>query len=445
MNIVGQLQFQDKLSTDEDDMVAAFNEAGECVGVARPQYESAFDTYFTMMTVYGNEDGNEPLVFKAYDASTGKVYPVVETAEDVYFQKDTKQGTLSVPFVWNATDKIEQVIALKEGWNWMSLYVTPDDMAPASVMSDALDILNIINGPTSTFEYDPTLGWSGNLTAMDNASMYKLNAKAAGQTTVVGSPANVAATTISVKKNALTWIGYPPSFTLSPADAFAGLDPKGEDMVKSQDAFAVYSYANAKWVGTLKVMEPGKGYMYQSNATADKTFTYPSTAPAGGAAKVMAYVEPYDYHFTPVAPETYPGNMAVIGQVVENGLPVEGIEVAAFVDDECRATIVSDADGYLFLLVPGDGKARMMTLRAYILGDETALDLPLTYQADKKLGTLGSPVLIDITDLTTGIGRLRDDAGDGEYYDLSGRKLGTRPYQPGVYIRNGEKVVIKRK
>ena len=87
----------------------------------------------------------------------------------------------------------------------------------------------------------------------------------------------------------------------------------------------------------------------------------------------------------------------------------------------------------------------MMTLRAYILGDETALDLPLTYQADKKLGTLGSPVLIDITDLTTGIGRLREDAADGEYYDLSGRKLGTRPYQPGVYIRNGEKVVIKRK
>ena len=446
MSIVGQLQFQGKLSTDEDDMVAAFNEAGECVGVARPQYESAFDTYFTMMTVYGNlENDGEMLTFKAYDASTGKVYPVVKTAEDVYFQKDTKQGTLSVPFVWNATDKIEQVIALKEGWNWMSLYVTPDDMAPASVMSDALDILNIINGPTSTFEYDPTLGWSGNLTAMDNASMYKLNAKAAGQTTVVGSPANVAATTISVKKNALTWIGYPPSFTLSPADAFAGLDPKGEDMVKSQDAFAVYSYANAKWVGTLKVMEPGKGYMYQSNATADNTFTYPSTAPAGGAAKVMAYVEPYDYHFTPVAPETYPGNMAVIGQVVENGLPVEGIEVAAFVDDECRATIVSDADGYLFLLVPGDGKARMMTLRAYILGDETALDLPLTYQADKKLGTLGSPVLIDITDLTTGIGRLREDAGAGEYYDLSGRKLGTRPYQPGVYIRNGEKVVIKRK
>ena len=128
MSIVGQLQFQGKLSTDEDDIVAAFNEAGECVGVARPEYESAFDSYFTMMTVYGNNDG-ELITFKAYDASTGKTYPVVETANDVYFEKDSRLGKLASPFVWNVTDKIEQVIDLKEGWNWMSLYVTPDDMS----------------------------------------------------------------------------------------------------------------------------------------------------------------------------------------------------------------------------------------------------------------------------------------------------------------------------
>ena len=327
----------------------------------------------------------------------------------------------------------------------MSLYVTPDDMNPATVMADALDILNLINGPASTFEYDPAFGWGGTLTEMDNSSMYKLNAKAGGQATVIGSPADVAATQISVKKNALTWIGYPPSFTLSPADAFAGLDPEEDDMVKSQSGFSVYSKANAKWVGTLKAMEPGKGYMYSSAATVDKSFTYPSTAPAGGAAKVMAYTEPYDYNFEPVAPEAYPANMTMIGQVVDGGVPVGGIEVAAFVADECRATIVSDADGYVFLLVPGDGMVRPMTLRAYVLGSENEIDMPLSYQADKMLGTLKSPVVIDITNMTTGIGRVGQDGDDGEYYDLSGRKLATRPYQPGVYIRNGEKVVIKRK
>ena len=448
MSIVGQLQFQGKLSTDEDDIVAAFNEAGDCVGVARPQYESAFDSYFTMMTVYGNLENDGDLVtFKAFDASTGKVYPVVETDDDVYFQKDTKQGTLSVPFVWNATDKIEQVIDLKEGWNWMSLYVTPENMAPESVMSNALDILTIINGPTSTFEYDPTLGWGGDMTAMDNALMYKLNAKEAGQTTVIGSPADVAATTISVKKNALTWIGYPPSFTLSPADAFAGLDPKDEDMVKSQSGFAVYNEDNAKWIGTLNVMEPGKGYMYLSNATADKTFTYPSTAPAGGAAKIKAYAEPYDYFFEPVAPEAYPGNMVMIGQVLLNGQPVEGVEVAAFVGGECRATIVSDADGYLFLLVPGN-RTEAMELHAFIDGEEALIDMPLTYQTDRKLGTLNKPVTIDLDGMATSI-RSMAGSGNADWYDLGGRKLNGNALngklQRGIYIRGNEKVVVKNK
>ena len=442
MSIVGQLQFQGKLSTDEDDIVAAFNEAGDCVGVARPEYESAFDSYFTMMTVYGNNDG-ELITFKAYDASTGKTYPVVETANDVYFEKDTRQGKLAAPFVWNVTDKIEQLIDLKEGWNWMSLYVTSDDMSPAVVLSGALDILNLINGPTSAAEYDSELGWTGTLTALDNASMFKLNAKADGQATVIGSPADVAATQISVKKEALTWIGYPPSFTLSPADAFAGLDPEEDDMVKSQSGFSVYSKANAKWVGTLKAMEPGKGYMYSSAATADKSFTYPWTAPAGGAAKVKAYAEPYDYFFEPVAPEAYPGNMVMIGQVLLNGQPVEGVEVAAFVEGECRATIVSDVDGYVFLLVPGS-KAEAMELHTYAGGEEQLIDLQLTYQTDQRLGTLRQPVTIDLSSMATGIGGVAG-SGDADFYDLSGRKLPRRPQQRGIYIRGGEKVVVKNK
>ena len=443
MSIVGQLQFQGKLSTDEDDIVAAFNEAGDCVGVASPQYEPNFDTFFTMMTVYGNlEDDGSFLTFKAYDASTGKVYPVVQTEEDVFFQKDSRIGKLATPFIWNVTDKIEQTIDLKTGWNWMSLYVTPEDMRPAAVLAGALDILTLINGPTSSAEYDPMLGWTGTLTTLDNTSMFKLNASAEGQATAIGSPADVAGTQISVKKG-LTWIGYPPSFTLSPADAFAGLDPEEDDMVKSQSGFAVYSKTNAKWIGTLKTMEPGMGYMYSSEATASKTFTYPSVAPAGGAAKIKAYAEPYDYYFTPIAPEAYPGNMVMIGKVVENGLPVEGVEVAAFVDDECRATIVSDADGYVFLLVPGS-KASSMALHAYISGDEKLIDLPLTYQTDLKLGTLSQPVMIDIAGMATSINAI--EAGDNaEYYDLSGRKLPKRPQQQGIYIRGKEKVVVKNK
>ena len=463
MNIVGLLKFQGQLSTDEDDMVAAFNEDGDCVGVAHPQYEAAFDSYFTMMTVYSNNTADsDALTFKAFDASTGKVCPVVDTDDEVYFEKDTRLGKLSAPFVWNATDKIEQVVDLKEGWNWMSLYVTPEDLSPASVLAGADSFLNIVNGPSSTSELDPSLGWFGSLTEMDNSLMYKLHATADGQTTIVGSPADVAGTTISVKKNGLTWIGYPVTFTLSPADAFADLAPEDDDMVKSQNAFAVYYGVSGMWVGSLKTMEPGKGYMYSSAATTDKTFTYPSTAPAS-AHQAPAYNGQWTMDngqslmFSPVAAEAYPGNMVVIAQVVQNGLPVSGVEVGVFADDECRAAICSDSDGYLFLLVPGS-KSRPLELRAVINGEEVVLGETLNYQTDGRIGTLSKPLVLDITGMATGIGDATIISQPTEdVYDLSGRKRYSSKFSlreggvaskvqssklnKGVYIVNGRKTV----
>ena len=76
MNMVGRLQFQGKMSEDEDDMVAAFN-GKECVGVARPQYIKRYDAYY-VMNIYGNEDNdNDEISFKVYDASTGTIHPLV--------------------------------------------------------------------------------------------------------------------------------------------------------------------------------------------------------------------------------------------------------------------------------------------------------------------------------------------------------------------------------
>jgi hypothetical protein len=223
-----------------------------------------------------------------------------------------------------------------------------------------------------------------------------------------------------------------------------------DDMVKSQSAFAVYSEANGMWVGTLKAMEPGKGYMYSSGATIDKTFTYPTTAPASSAALSRMYDEPQSHHFTPVAAESYPGNMVVMAKVMKNGLPMAGIEVGAFADNECRAAINSDADGYLFLLVPGD-KSMPMELRAWINGEEVLLGEQLGYQTDRKLGSLSKPVMLDITSATTGIGEVGSEQTQTEtVYDLQGRKiengkLSNRKLSSGVYIRNNKKVVIRNK
>ena len=444
MNVVGQLLFQDMISTDEDDIIAAFNEdTGECVGLAHPQYVPAFDTYFTMMTIFG-DNSSDYITFKAYDASTGKIYPVVEN-EDVYFESDSRLGSLTDPFIWNATDKIEQVIDLKEGWNWISLFVTLDDMSPTGIMSEAFDILNLINGPNSSIEYDPMIGWGGTLNEMNNATMYKLDAKKDAQVRIVGSPADIANTPVNVKKGSMTWIGYPVTFTLSPADALAGLDPEDDDLVKSQFGFSVYSKSNAQWVGTLNTMEPGNGYMYSSNASADKQFTYPTTAPSGNMAKIRVSNPPTALHFDAVNPECYPSNMTMICKLVENGLPVGNIELAAFAGDECRAAIPSDDNGYVFLLIPGDENPTEITLKAFVNGQESLINLPVTYQSDLMVGKLSSPVIIDLKDMATGINGINNDSGNSDVFDLSGRKVGDNPQHPGVYIKGGRKIIVTKK
>ena len=140
--------------------------------------------------------------------------------------------------------------------------------------------------------------------------------------------------------------------------------------------------------------------------------------------------------------------MVVIGQVVQDGLPVAGVEVGAFAGGECRAAITSDTDGYLFLLVPGD-KSEQLELRAWISGSEVALGQTLGYQTDRRLGTLAKPVVVDITSAVTGVQSVAMPSQQTEQlYDLQGRKVSVKenaPVRTGVYVRNGEKVVIRNK
>ena len=68
------------------------------------------------------------------------------------------------------------------------------------------------------------------------------------------------------------WIGYTPQVNIPVKEAFGYHIPVAEDLVKSQHAFAVYDDLMG-WIGSLLYMEPGRGYMYFSDAEA--TFYYP--------------------------------------------------------------------------------------------------------------------------------------------------------------------------
>ena len=207
-------------------------------------------------------------------------------------------------------------------------------------------------------------------------------------------------------------------------------------------------YDGYEWVGSLRTLEPGKGYMTQSGK--DASFNYPtSTTPnAASRAAVRSMVSSEPQAFVPVDYHRFNGNMIVLAQVVYNALPVAGAEVGFFVDDECREAAVTDAEGRIYVTIPGSEPCQLTVLVND--GNRTMqLTETIDYSTDAICGAPRAPYIIDLSS-PTGIVELYDaDVNAETVYDLAGRRVKVDGQQhasglnKGVYIVNGQKKIRK--
>ena len=125
---------------------------------------------------------------------------------------------------------------------------------------------------------------------------------------------------------------------------------------------------------------------------------------------------------------------------------VDTAEVAAFIDGECRGATRAIGDGLYYLLIAGEGSGQTVEIRSFINGVIVTLDNSLTYSSDSNIGTPWDPYVIQIPSEVTGIGLTSGTLHQPNcWYTLQGLRMGTkRPTAPGVYIYNGEKVIIKK-
>ena len=158
--------------------------------------------------------------------------------------------------------------------------------------------------------------------------------------------------------------------------------------------------------------------------------------------------------------------MTILAKVYNGNDLVLDVEVAAFVGDECRATILADANGYVCLTVPGEGQGDVIHFKVRIGGEIYDVKQTLIYQDDAIIGSVPNPYRIQIGESTgfetntisTAIvyaynGQLIVEGTTADYivYDAVGRMVyvGSAPtlsLPRGVYIihLNGatQKVVI---
>lgn len=429
MSIIGTLSILGKPSYNADDIVGVFVD-GECRGIAHPAYNERYDNSFLLLDVYGNDDdAGKVLTFKAYDASTGIMYPVTTTSQDVTFSANVLIGKYAAPLLIETANKIEQTTLLSTGWNWTSFYVNADDMNVSSVFASVADGVETVKTKDEFANCDKGT-WYGKTFDVDNRSMYKARMSSTKVLKLIGSYGSKEDRTITVVPG-WNWIAYNNTQTASVADALAGMDPQDGDMIKGQYGFALFD--GYEWTGSLKALTPGQGYMLQSASANVRTFNYPSSLPAYVQKKAAAQRK--QYSFSPIDHHKYPSNMTITARVTFDGAVQQDAEVGVFAGDECRTAEFTDADGYAYFTVPGDGKC---TLRFMLAKDgQTWLsDVTLDFAEDAICGSYKLPFEVTFGKTTFIDGITADDDTNTRWYDLNGMLLNGKPSVSGVYMRS---------
>ena len=410
MTVVGQLKIDNVLSNDPKDMVAAFR-GTECVGVAQPKYLSRYDSYMIMMSIYGDDEAG--LTYKAYDASTGIIYPSVSLSDNAAntFAADKAVGSFKNPVIFSPKNEIEQDLSMdKAGWKWFSLYAEPADATPSVIFADAKDAITTLTNGLNT-----VINWKGNMALNNFATMYKLKAVKAYEENFIGTPADPDSIKIQLKKNGWSWIGYPVQASNSVSAAFAEAEPVEGDIVKSQSAFAVYT--DGEWMGNLTAMVPGEGYLYKSEATADKTFHFPKPAVSGKRSASNLQAPGLTLHAM--------DNMTMIAVVMDGDELVENAEVSVYAGTDLRGLSTATISGKHFITIGGEG-AEMLTYVVKTADGEYMLQQNDVFQKDVMKGSMAQPYVLQLAETTAiDMAQLSSDIKSIQLIDGSGRTIAT--------------------
>ena len=411
MTIVGTLNIDGVQSSDTKDLVAAFR-GTECVGVASPKYFSRYDSYMVMLNIYGKDEAE--LTYKAYDASTGTIYPSVNVSNESAFTfvSDKAIGSFTEPVVFAPLNEIEQDLSHdKASWKWFSLYVQPKTNDVSVVFKDAKDAINTITDGQNSL-----INWMGGLKSFAYDKMYKLNSAEPYEETLIGEPVNYAETDITLKSG-WTWIGYPCQATNSLDAAFASVAQEG-DLVKNQTSFSCYT--EGEWVGLLKALVPGDGYMY-SNSGAAKTFNYPKPIVSGrrNAPRRMDSAA----QSSPLT-SLFEDNMTMIAVVKNGNEVVADAQVSVYAGTELRgrSTKAVSNDRH-FLTIGGEGgQDDVLTFVVKTEDGEFMLAQTEAFQTNAMLGTMAQPYELQLGEATgIDMSMFKGQIKGIQLYDASGR------------------------
>jgi len=403
MSIIGQLYFDNILSTNTGDVVGAFV-GEECRGVASPGTNGTL-----FLIVSSNIQTGDTVRFRGWRSSTMATEPISQT---LIFQNMAEIGTLINPFRLDAGMRT-LAYSFGSGYNWMSVNVNPGSMGvnslfiPPKITPAPNDR---ITGQTSFCVWDGTQ-WLGSLSTIDPKLSYVMKLTTAQVCSLEGLPVTLSPINFGA---GYTWGGFYPQSAMPINTALANITPAPtpNDRVISQSAFAVWD--GSQWLGSLTTLTPGKGYKFKfTNAC---VLTYPA------GVKTEEIKEPEKVvsapNWVPLPNLQY--NMSIIAKVqIENGPPpvystnandILGAFVVVGVDTQCRGTANPIGSGLYFLTVGSNVQSGENVIFKYFNQQNDlikAIPDVITFQNMGEIGTLvapqifnGGPVPVELTSFT---------------------------------------------
>ncbi len=450
MNIVAQVFVNNDLVTDSHDIVGAFDGTGRCMGVNNIEYDPATGRSMLFMTVYDSTTVATQLTFRLWHYATGKTMKLTPT-EFINFGDQAIVGTVDKPVSLYAEEEYLQKLDLAQGWNWVSFNVYNQAFASVeSILSrfpwQEGDILTE-DSEDLTLTYRNGQWMSNSNTDISRIKLsqqysYRVKVQQAQQIEIWGSAYKRTKERTMTVKPGWNSIGYTPLVNLPVKTALTDYfdEAMPGDVVKNQHTFAMFTAdgkGGGEWLGTLKYMKPGEGYMLHRQGTTEAQFCYPYYEPG------TTFIE-NSVNAAPQLGSNFSTTMSVVAEAV--GVDVEeGDRLVAYAGGEvvgsveCRVQSVEFATAagtpLFFLSIEGDVEAPLSF--AIERGDNliAVTGEVMKYEPD---GISGSPEMPTQISFVTA-----DQLPQHGWYTVQGIKLPKAPTQSGVYIYNGKKQVIK--
>ena len=294
-----------------------------------------------------------------------------------------------------------QTQAMSNGWNWWSSFIELNGAEGLAQLENSLGSAGVMiksrsDGYVESYQYNGTTSWFGTLNSISNEQMYKINMNVNYNVDVMGYLTSAANHPITIS-NGWNWIGFPVNISVGVTEALSGFNPASEDVLKGRDGYTTYYSYNGTsgWFGTLNTLEPGRGYMYQSQSSGTKTLVFqPSRSEA-----TLANVTPENNVFQPSG-ERFANNMTVTAVVEMGGeeLRSDSHELAAFVDGECRGSVrllyVEPTDRYVAFLTVFGEEGEELEFRLTDGAETQVSSDVVAYSSDDMLGTLVMPTIL---------------------------------------------------